>query len=56
MQRPSSVYWSVLVNGKLALFNFDDNAAIIRLADNRAIPLKPYEVKLVSADRPQRTH
>jgi len=49
------VYWSVLANGKLALFNFDDNAAAIHLADNRAIRLKPYEVKLVSAADPQRT-
>ncbi|HJY05800.1 MAG TPA: hypothetical protein VJ323_05755, partial [Bryobacteraceae bacterium] len=55
MQRPSSVYWSVLTNGKLALFNFDDDAAVIRLADNRAIPLKPYEVKLISAAGPQET-
>ena len=48
MQRPSSVYWSVLTNGKLALLNFSDNAANIRLADNRAIWLKPYEVTLAS--------
>lgn len=52
MERPTSVYWSVLANGKLALFNFDDNAAPIRLADSRAILLKPYEVKLVNADGP----
>lgn len=49
MERPTSVYWSVLANDKLALFNFDDDPARIHLADHRAIQLKPYEVKLVSA-------
>ena len=47
MERPASVYWSVLTNGKLALLNFSDNAANIRLARRGAIRLKPYEVALV---------
>ncbi|HXE13129.1 MAG TPA: beta-galactosidase [Bryobacteraceae bacterium] len=47
MQRPSSVYWSVLANGKLALLNFDDSPARVHLSDGRIVYLKPYEVTLI---------
>jgi hypothetical protein len=47
MRRPENVYWSVLENGKLALFNFNDAGSLVHLAGNREIRLEPYQVKLV---------
>ena len=46
MRKPSSVYWSVLENGKLALLNFSDDAASVRLESGKAIRIDPYEMVL----------
>jgi hypothetical protein len=46
MRKPTSVYWSVLENGKLALLNFSDYAASIRLESGKAIRIDPYEMVL----------
>jgi hypothetical protein len=46
MQKPSSVFWSVLENGKLALLNFSGDAASIRLESGKAIRIDPYEMVL----------
>lgn len=35
MQKPGTVYWSVLENGKLALLNFSSRTATVRLANGR---------------------
>jgi hypothetical protein len=47
MEKPGWVYWSVLENGKLALLNFDDRPAQVRLAGGRMVTLGPYEPMLV---------
>ncbi len=42
IEKPAWVYWSVLENGLLALLNFGDDPAIVRLADGRTLRLEPY--------------
>jgi hypothetical protein len=44
--KPDSVYWSTLENGRLALLNFSDAPATVRLATGAAITIPPYEVVL----------
>ncbi len=44
MQKPSSVYWSVLENGKLLMLNFGDRTASVRLASGKALTIPPYEI------------
>ncbi len=46
MQKPSSVYWSVLENGKLALLNFSSRAATAKLANGKEVVIPPYEMAL----------
>jgi hypothetical protein len=46
MERPAGVYWSVLESGKVALLNFSDEAATVRMADGRSLKIKPYEIAL----------
>jgi len=46
MDKPPSVYWSVLESGALALLNFSDDPALVRLADGRSLELDPYTVRL----------
>jgi hypothetical protein len=44
MQKPAEVYWSVLENGRLALLNFTDDAAAVRLATGEEARLQPYAI------------
>lgn len=44
MEKPASAFWSVLENGKLALLNFDDRPAHVRLAGGKVIKIPPYEL------------
>jgi len=46
MRKPVEVFWSVLENGKLALLNFSDNAATVRLESGKAVRIDPYEMVL----------
>jgi hypothetical protein len=46
MSRPAGVYWSVLESGKIALLNFSDDAAMVRLAEGKAVRIAPYEIAL----------
>jgi hypothetical protein len=46
MQKPGSVYWSVLENGKTALLNFSDSPAKVRLFKGRTVTLPPYEMAM----------
>ncbi len=46
IERPAGVYWSVLENGKLALLNFSDNGAHLRLPGGRIVKIPPYEIAL----------
>jgi hypothetical protein len=49
MEKPEEVYWSVLKNGKLALLNYDDGEATVRLAGGRKIKIAPYMIVLEQA-------
>ncbi|MBL8222160.1 MAG: hypothetical protein JNL62_23190, partial [Bryobacterales bacterium] len=43
MQKPSTVYWSVLENGRLALLNFSPRTASVKLAGGKQISIPPFE-------------
>jgi len=45
MEKPETVYWSVLESGELALLNFDDAPATVRFA-GRTLRLEPYSILL----------
>lgn len=47
MEKPATVYWSVLENGKLALLNFDGRVAAVRLTNGTSVLMPPYEPRLV---------
>jgi hypothetical protein len=44
MEKPASVFWSVLENGKLVLLNFNSRRATVRLRDGTKLTIPPYEV------------
>ena len=46
MEKPHWVYWSVLENGALALLNFGDDEAVVRLDGGRTVRLEPYTIAL----------
>lgn len=46
LEKPEFVYWSILESGRLALLNFEDDEAAVRLADGRVVRLKPYSIAL----------
>lgn len=43
MDKPATVYWSVLENGRTALLNFSSRPATVRLASGKTLTLPPYE-------------
>jgi len=45
MEKPDTVYWSVLESGELALLNFDDAPATVQFA-GRTLHLEPYSIVL----------
>lgn len=46
MEKPTSVFASVLENGKTALLNFGSRPATVRLANGRTIKIAPYEMAM----------
>ncbi len=46
LEKPEFVYWSVLEGGRLALLNFDDEEAALRLPSGRQRRLKPYSIAI----------
>ena len=46
MLKPQETYWSILSNGKLALLNYDDAPATIRLTNGRVLTMPPYTIRL----------
>lgn len=46
MEKPATVFWSVLENGKVALLNFSSRPATVRLADGQTIKIAPYEMAM----------
>lgn len=49
MEKPHCVYWSLLENGALALLNFGDDPAAVRLAGGRTVELAPYTFRLLDS-------
>jgi hypothetical protein len=46
MESSREVYWSALANGKLALLNYDDQPASVRLVNGKTLLLKPYTIAI----------
>ncbi len=46
MEKPASVFWSVLENGKLALLNFSDHPATVTLTSGKVLSIPPYEPRI----------
>jgi hypothetical protein len=46
MEKPATVYWSVLENGKIGLLNFSNHPAAVRLANGKIVNIAPYEMTL----------
>ena len=46
MEKPATVFWSVLENGKLALLNFSNHPATVRLVSGKRITIAPYEMAM----------
>ncbi|MFN0169256.1 MAG: hypothetical protein ACKV22_22765, partial [Bryobacteraceae bacterium] len=46
IEKPASVFWSVLENGRMALLNFSDRAATVRLQGGRTVRIDPYEMAM----------
>jgi len=46
MEKPPTVFWSVLENQELALLNFGDHAARVRLASGKTLHIPPYEMAM----------
>jgi hypothetical protein len=51
IDKPRDVYWSVLEGGKLALLNFTDHPALVRLPGGKTIPVQPYGIVMTTAWR-----
>jgi hypothetical protein len=51
IDKPRNVYWSVLEGGKLALLNFTDHEASIRLSGGKTLVVKPYGILMTTAWR-----
>lgn len=47
MDKPNTVFYSVLENGKVALLNFNGKPATIKLASGRIVTMGPYEPMMV---------
>jgi hypothetical protein len=53
MEKPATVYWSTLENGELALLNFSNHPASVRLPSGRNVTIAPYEMAM---DGPVQVH
>jgi hypothetical protein len=45
-EKPSTVFWSALENGKLALLNFSSRAARVTLANGKTVKIPSYEMAM----------
>ena len=46
LEKPATVFWSVLENGKLALLNFSNHPASVRLVSGKIIKIAPHEMAM----------
>ena len=51
MEKPQEMYWSVLEGGKLALLNFTDHEAQVRLPGGKTLAVQPYGIMITTAWR-----
>jgi hypothetical protein len=51
MEKPQEMYWSVLEGGKLALLNFTDHEAQVRLPGGKTLDVQPYGILITTAWR-----
>jgi hypothetical protein len=51
IEKPKNVYWSVLEGGKLALLNFTDHPALVRLPGGKTITVPPYGIVMTTSWR-----
>lgn len=49
IEKPRNVYWSVLEGGKLALLNFSNHQAVVRLPGGKTLVLQPYGILMTTA-------
>jgi hypothetical protein len=49
LRAPTGLFWSVLESGSLALLNFADEEAAVRLPGGQTVTLAPYAIALVPA-------
>ena len=46
MEKPPTVFWSVMENGKTALLNFSSRPATVRMANGGTVTIAPYEMAM----------
>jgi hypothetical protein len=46
LRSSADVYWTALSNGSLALLNFDDRPATVRLASGKTVRMEPYTIAI----------
>ena len=46
MEKPTTGFWTMLENGRLALLNFSNRPANVRLANGKTITMAPYEMAM----------
>ena len=46
MEKPATVYWSVLESGTTALLNFSSRPSSVRLSNSRSVKIAPYEMAI----------
>ncbi len=46
MTKPPGVYWSALESGKMALLNFSNHPASVKLSDGSTLSIPPYEIAM----------
>jgi hypothetical protein len=51
IQKPNDVYWSVLEGGKLALLNFTDHEALVRLSGGKTLAVPPFGILMTPSWR-----
>jgi hypothetical protein len=51
IDKPQEVYWSVLEGGKLAILNFTDHEAQVRLPGGNTLQVEPYGILMTTAGR-----
>ncbi len=51
IEKPKQVYWSVLEGGKLAVLNFTDHQALVRLPGGKTLVVRPYGILMTTSWR-----